>query len=235
MRKLLLAALLVAASTSFSFAQTTNDSRAEFFVGYSHLQAEAIAGREQNQQNNFDDEIFGDRQGLNGFNLAATGFITPNFGLTGDFSFNQKTDSFRLNNSINNSNQEDERRTRVLNFLGGPTYKFRNESRVTPFVRALAGVANTRFEAETATSTQTGTSRTEFETSSSDFAAAIGGGIDVRLSDRVDLRVFQFDYNPVFLGDRAIQRLNRAGTLATDTLENQRADNFRFSIGVVFK
>jgi len=59
--------------------------------------------------------------------------------------------------------------------------------------------------------------------SSSAFALAIGGGVDVRVNKRVELRVFQADYNPIFL--------KSGNELGFD----KRADNVRFSFGVVFK
>jgi hypothetical protein len=138
--------------------------------------------------------------------------LTKNFGLTGDFSAHFNTDKVPDFPSGNI-----ETHIRVFNFLGGPQYKFSNKSRVTPFVRALAGVANTHgklvvpsFGTETASST--------------DFALAIGGGFDVRISERVAARVFQVDYNPIFLSSG-----NELG------FGNKRADNVRFSFGVVIK
>lgn len=236
MGRSILSMFFVLSCAVVSFGQattTTDDSRLEFFAGYSNLQAEGIAGREVNQGSSFDDEVFGDRQGLNGFNVAGTGYFTRNLGLTGDFSYNVKQDEFNVNSQA--VNQRNERTTHVFNFLAGPSYKFRNESRVTPFVRALAGVAHTRFSADASVSTATGTTSNSFETNTTDFALGVGGGVDVRLTDRIDLRVLQVDWNPVFLGDRSVQRLNVAGNLATQTLDSQRADNVRFSFGVVFK
>jgi len=82
----------------------------------------------------------------------------------------------------------------------------------------LAGVGNTRSRLEVP-------SLNVRETlSSTDFALALGGGVDVRVSERVALRVFQFDYNPIFLSSN-----NELG------FGNTRADNVRFSFGVVFK
>ena len=63
---------------------------------------------------------------------------------------------------------------------------------------------------------------------------AVGGGLDVRLSDRVSLRVIQIDYAPVFLRDRSISVLGQAGAVQTFTLEGQRQDNICFSFGIVF-
>ena len=233
MRKFLFLVLFVLISAPFSFAQSTDDGQGpEVFVGYSNLQSEGLTGFQNNQQNqNPIDRAFGDRTGLNGIHVAATGFFTPRVGITGDFSFHQKDREFT------GTGTENELNTRRFNFTAGPTVKFRNNTRVQPFLHALGGVANTRFEAETRTTTTTGgatTTTSEFDTSSTDFTLFLGGGLDVRASDRVSIRAFQFDYNPVFLRDSTIERLGGTGAINTN-LEGQRADNVRFSIEVVFK
>ncbi len=117
--------------------------------------------------------------------------------------------------------------------MGGPTLKARSGS-LEPFARVLAGGAHTRFEASTERAISGGTSRTSFDVSSTDFAMAVGGGLDWRLSDRVSLRLIQIDYAPVFLRDRSISLLGQSGAVQTFTLEGQRQDNVRFSIGIVF-
>jgi hypothetical protein len=48
------------------------------------------------------------------------------------------------------------------------------------------------------------------------FAMALGGGVDLRVGKRIDLRLIQFDYTPTFFG-------------------SGRQNNFRISTGVVFK
>jgi hypothetical protein len=50
----------------------------------------------------------------------------------------------------------------------------------------------------------------------SGFAAALGGGIDIRVNDRIDFRLVQIDYNPVIL-------------------DESTSHNYRFGIGIVFK
>ena len=231
MRKIFVLALLVLACASNSFAQGTDESRAEFFVGYSNLQAEGITGFDQDDDpfDNDVEEFFEDRTGLNGINAAVTGYFTPRFGITGDFSFHQQ------GRDTGDSSNGSEINIRRFNVLAGPTVKFRNDSRVEPVLRAMAGAANTRFEAEDRFTTTTGGQTTNrFETSSTDFTLAIGGGLDVRLNDRVAIRAIQLDYNPIFFRDRTIDVLGSTGTFRTD-LSGQRADNVRFSVGVVFK
>ena len=203
---------LLFCSASFAAAQSNDYSRAEFFAGYSVLAA------------NYDVEIpvpfipvitaFNGKQTLkNGFNVSATGYLIKGFGLTGDFSAHFKTNRrpSALGGNI-------ETRIRVFNATGGPQYKFRNASRLTPFVRALAGIGMTRSKL---TITRNNVSDTS---SSTDLALMIGGGLDVRVNKHVDLRVFQADYNPIFL-----RRGNELG------FGESRADNVRYSFGVVFK
>lgn len=211
MHKPLSSIFLIFCFVIFAAAQSDNNPRAEFFGGYSVLKI------------NYEPEIpnppigiitaFDGKQTLNGFNVSATGYIAKGFGLVGDFSGHFTTDRTPLSSGGNIENK-----IRVLNVLAGPQYKFRNSSRVAPFVRALAGVANTRSELKVPNF------NVKDVASSTDFALAVGGGVDVRVSERIDLRVIQADYNPVFLSRR-----NELGFGKT------RADNIRFSFGIVFK
>jgi len=213
MHKLLFASLLILCSVPLAVAQSADRSRFEFFAGYSvmrinyepdpidpHTQTPIIAA-------------FSPKQTLNGFNTSATINLTGGFGLTGDFSAHFKTNSVAdvLGGTITNH-------IRVFNLLGGPQYKFRGNSRVSPFVRGLAGVGITRSRLEVPSINATD------DLSSTDFALALGGGVDVRVNDRVAVRVFQVDYNPIFLS-----KFNELG------FGKVRADNVRFSFGVVLK
>jgi opacity protein-like surface antigen len=211
MHKLFFGSLLILCCVPLAVAQSNDGSHAEFFAGYSVLRTNYEA-----EQTNPPMPVivaFSGKQTLNGFNASATVYLTGGFGLTGDFSGHFKTNKLAdpLGGNI-------ETHIRVFNLLGGPQYRFRSDSRVTPFVRALAGIANTRARLEVPSLNSTGTA------SSTDFALAIGGGLDVRVSKSVDLRVFQADYNPIFLSSR-----NELG------FGNTRADNVRFSFGVVIK
>ncbi|HVG35289.1 MAG TPA: outer membrane beta-barrel protein [Pyrinomonadaceae bacterium] len=234
MRKLFVLVIFMFICASLGLAQ---DRRPEIFVGYSNLQAEGIPSQELNQTNSFDDEVFGERAGLHGVNAEITGYVTPRFGLTGDFSYHQRTRSFSGAGAGTGAGAATtgEIDTRVFQFLGGPTVRFPNETRVTPFLRSLFGVANTRFEVEQRQQLPAGTVTSSFNTSSTDFAMALGGGLDVRVNERFALRALQVDYNPVFLRDRSINVLGGAGAVLPQTLEGQREDNIRLSFGVVFK
>lgn len=212
--------------SSATFAQS--GKRADFFIGYSNLQAEGIPDR-NDPGNIFDDNFFGRRTGLHGVNVSATGFFNDYFGITGDFSFHRKEDR-----EVFGPNDEDRIDTRVMYFMAGPKLKYRNPSRFEPYVHALFGGAQTRFKVTTQFPVSGGSVTDSFDTKATDFAMAVGGGVDVRLSDNFSLRLIQVDYAPVFLKDRSVNTLGGAGAIIPFTLESQRQDNVRISVGIVF-
>lgn len=224
MYKLLFATFCLFILSSATVAQ---NKRADFFIGYSNLQAEGVPNN-NDPGNVFSDDFFDRRTGLHGVHLSATGYFNNFVGITGDFSFHRKEDTFDF------SGGTDRLDTRVLYFMAGPKVKFRNASRVEPFAHVLAGGAHTRFEVNTTDTFPGGTFDTSFDTGATDFAMAVGGGVDVRLSDNFSLRLIQIDYAPVFLKDRSINRLGAAGAILPFTLEGQRQDNIRISIGLTF-
>ncbi|NLT31819.1 MAG: porin family protein [Acidobacteria bacterium] len=86
------------------------------------------------------------------------------------------------------------------NFLFGPRYKIRTE-KVTPFLHALFGINHVNPE--------------EMDLIQNNLAMAFGGGVDVKVNDKVSVRAIQLDY------------------LTTRT-DFGWTDNLRFSTGVVF-
>ncbi|NLV30063.1 MAG: porin family protein [Acidobacteria bacterium] len=86
------------------------------------------------------------------------------------------------------------------NFMFGPRFKMRGE-KVTPFLHALFGVNHVNPEAGDATQ--------------NNFALAFGGGVDVKVTDKMSVRPIQLEY---------------VGTRVNSDFQN----NMRFSAGVVF-
>jgi opacity protein-like surface antigen len=153
-------------------------AKAEIFGGYQYLHA--TTGGSGAQSFN-----------LNGWNASVSGFFTRNLGITADFSGNYGK-PFTVD-------------TKVYSYLFGPTVRFPNASRVTPFVHALFGGAH-------ASASVTGLG----SGSNSSFAWAAGGGLDVNASSHVAIRLAQAD----FLQTRIF---------------NLTQNNFRYSVGIVFK
>ena len=216
MRKLLFLTALVALCASLTYAQER--SRPELFVGYSYentasgIESGDFAGTDipsTTLENNFN---------LNGLNVSGTGYLTKRFGITGDFSasFGRRTDDFGVAQARS--------RLSLYKITVGPQVKFFNARRVTPFVHALLGIARRSLRVEPVDAGVT--SIASATDSTTDFTMNLGGGVDVRLNDRVDVRVIQVDYNPIFLRNRTIEGLNFPG---------RTANGVRVSIGLVFK
>src|SRR5436853_5647646 len=100
MRKLVLTALLLLLSAPISLAQTTSTSTIPVtdklgpvtFIGYSYMQADGMPPTVQNTA--FNNNLFGNRTGMHGMVSETTYYLTRRFGITADFSFNQRTRSF---------------------------------------------------------------------------------------------------------------------------------------------
>lgn len=84
---------------------------------------------------------------------------------------------------------------KLFNFLAGPEFKLRNHSRFTPYVHGLVGLAhgNASFTVSGAFGS------VSLKTSETGFAAAMGGGADIRLSHRFSFRS-GMDFNPAWVG-----------------------------------
>jgi len=224
-RFLMASVLALLLSEASLFAQ--NEYKPKFFVGYSNLQAEGLP-QKNDPENVLSPAFFDRRTTMHGFNGEAT-FPIQRFGVTADFSFNRDTQSSDVTNDATQSAKTD-----VLYLVAGPSIDFRNSSRLEPFVRAMGGVARTNFNVSSRSELSTGSLTNEFKTGSTDLAVMIGGGLDVRANDKVTIRVFQMDYAPIFLGDRAVSVFGQTGALRTVELEGQRQDHVRFSFGVTF-
>lgn len=195
MRKLPFIIFLIACCTSLSLAQTADDPKNEFFVGYSYHSADINTLT-----------IDPHRTGQNGVNVAYTRNLNRNVGLKLDASAHFKRDSQQLSGGQFTSKRDQ------YYFLGGVEFKAASGNRVTPFAQALVGAS--LFRGFTTNTTSGGNIFTVDDATS--FAMALGGGLDVRASDRIAIRIFQADYIPTFFG-------------------SGRQDNIRISFGVIFK
>jgi opacity protein-like surface antigen len=199
MRKLLFLALFIACSAPAAFAQSDYD-KVNVFVGYSHNRVDTGLADDDPDI----DDIVDEREGFNGVNGSVTGNVTRYVGLKGDYSFHTKTFSDTAFPGV-------EVRSNLHNFLGGVQFRDNaKETKVKPFAHVLAGAAHATFDVRGLATPL------DFDDSETGFAMAVGGGLDFRVNDRIDIRAVQFDYNPT--------------RLASETQHN-----FRVGIGVVFK
>ena len=196
MRKLFMAAVLIACASSFTFAQTSGDdyNKYDIYVGFSHNRVDT--GFNDPSQN-----FFTEREGFNGVEGFVKGNVSRYVGLVGDYSFHRK--SFNDIAGTTSVNVDVDLHT----LMGGVEIKDNNkETKVKPFARGLVGFQNARAKV---------TGITGLNDNETGFSAAIGGGLDFRVSPRVDIRAIQFDYNPT-------------------RFEGETQHNFRVGVGIIF-
>src|ERR671920_476397 len=139
MRKLLMAAFIIACAAPLTFAQTASDDYNKVDVGVLFSHNRVDTGFDDPSQNFIDD-----REGFNGVNAFVKGNVSRYVGLVGDYSFHRKS----FNETVG--------------------------------------------------------------------TAAVGGGVDFRVSPRVDIRAIQFDYNPT-------------------RFSGETTHNFRIGVGIIFR
>ena len=211
MKKFILALTLTLVSGICALAQSDDDyKKAEFFIGYSYGQADAHFSPNPN--------IYRDRTPLHGFNASAVFNVSRYFGIKADVSGAYKTSnvSFQVIPLSGPPTSTVLLRTKnsLYNFLGGVQIKDNaSKTRVKPFAHALVGLGWRKNDADIGC---VGTVICPGGSDEKGLAMAFGGGLDIRLNRRVDLRAFQLDYNP----------LRTSGSFD---------NNFRVGIGLVFR
>jgi opacity protein-like surface antigen len=244
----LLSILFIAACATASSAQNAGDyNKVEFYGGFSHARVEPNSGTQTVSEggqsfsfepctpdgaailgSNFQRNIC-DRRGFNGFDSSVAYNLSRYFGVKANVTGHFKTETF-VDHFSDSGGHTDTNRVadRTWQFLGGLQVKDNGaEKRVKPFAHALFGVAR-----QTSHDVQTSTGGTNFtlDDTATSFAMKLGGGLDVRLSRRVDLRVIEFDYNPIFARDRDVSG-NAEFTLH---VAGRRSDTFTFGVGIAF-
>ena len=144
------------------------------------------------------------RKNMQGFNVSITGNSSKSVGWKFDLSHVSRTDSSGTGTGATQI------KSSLQQYLGGVQFKnnIKDEARFKPFAHILAGIARQYVG-------------TGSNSSHNDFAMLFGGGIDVKLNKRMDLRVIQFDYNPIFVKTR-------------NGIEGHTQHNFRIGVGLVF-
>lgn len=209
MRYLLLLAIMLASATA-SFAQQLDYSHWEFYGGYAYERADNSAVRLNRDATissgsgaiakvNFASE----KINLQGASVEVIGNLNRHVGIVANFSY-------VFDNHVryfSNLGTFDARVHRWQYFVG-PRFNGRNSSALIPFGEALFGVTR-----ETHRFRQNIQSSRSCETA---FSMALGGGLDIRASKRIDVRAGQLDYIPTFFN-------------------NGRDDAWRFSAGIKIK
>ena len=169
--------------------------------------------------------IFCTRRGFKGFDASVTRNLTKYFGVQGDVTYlfkkDKAVDDFGTHVDTNRFND------RNWEVLGGLQIKNNDkERRFKPFVHVLAGFAH---QTSKDVQTSTGPFNFQLDDSVTSFAMKIGGGADLRLGKRIDLRIIEVNYNPIFARRRHVPG-NADFNL---TVAGKRADNITLGVGIV--
>ena len=228
MKRLVTLATLILVTTVTALAQDEY-KRFEFFGGYSALRLDNLAGDTGSPQV---DEVLGEKQTLRGFNLAGVYNFHKYVGAKFDYSLHLREDNFTRPAGSGTID------TTLQNILGGIQVKNNMEDGPTfkPFGHALFGVAVQKVDVDSPNLPAVfGIS--DFHTNETSFAMAFGGGLDIKLNNRFDVRVVQVDWNIIKRGDQ------QTGIVLVPTpfqtvgspfvIRGTRQDNLRLGIGIV--
>jgi hypothetical protein len=218
MKKAILLFSIAAFSAVFASAQAVDDhKRGEFYVGYSNGQVDTGLDSGSTAA-----DFFRDRQSFHGFNVSGVYNFSRYVGVKGDISGTYNSRRFTGTVDVGGSptTVSFDTDSSLYNFLGGVQVKDNSKSgRFKPFAHALvgAGHARTRFSDFTCSPGPLCTAVFVPDDSArgTGFAGAFGGGLDIRVSGRFQIRAFQVDYNPV-------------------RIEGNTQHNVRFGAGIVF-
>ncbi len=216
MYKLIKFLCLTCVFTFTAFAQnqqtqttTTADEyrKNEYYVGYSNQQTDQ-----------------GSYNSANGFQGSYVRNIKRYMGIKADVSGAYDKETFEYTTTDQNNVPYSVRqrvKNSTYNFLGGVQFKNNaSDARFKPFGHALAGLAVLRSKFNvTCTSANCPSFVTSFPTfdyTSRNLAFAVGGGLDIKINERISFRAIQVDFNPIWRGGGYWQK------------------NFRIGAGIVF-
>ena len=228
MKRLVVLATLILISATAALAQD-DYKKYEFFAGYSALWLDNLAG----DTGSFAvDDVLGEKQNLRGFNVAGVYNFHKYVGAKFDYSLHLREDNFSRPAGSGTID------TTLQNILGGIQIKnnMNDGPRFKPFGHALFGVAVQKVDVDSPNLPAVfGIS--DFHTNETSFSMAFGGGLDIKLNERFDLRLVQVDWNIINRGDQ------QTGIELVPTpfqtvgqpffIPGTRQDNLRLGIGIV--
>jgi hypothetical protein len=203
MKKLVLWSIVIVFLATFCFAQSDEYHKNEVFAGFSSGQAIES-----------DDSLEPPEPG---FNVAVVHNIHRYIGIKADVSgtFKKIEDTYySTTNPIVPLNKFKADHSLVNATVG---IQFKNNSvkaKFKPFAHILVGYGSNKYKATTVCSSNATCRVSYFDTVGT--STIIGGGFDIKINRRIDVRIIQFDYNGI-----------------SDS--NGSWENVRFSTGIVFK
>ena len=205
MKKRLLAVVFISFLAIMATAQNEEFDRGEFFAGYS-------AGSNLEVNIPFQE---------NGFNVAGVYNVHKFVGIKADVSgtYQSLNGNFYFPNSFPNVTQSSQTWKGIHNLYsvtaGVQLKDNRKDSTFKPFGHFLVGYGK-HFDT-VKTPCPTGAQCPPLDQDLEGVSLILGGGLDIKLNKRIDIRAFQFDLNPI------------------TSKNNGNWYNSRFSAGIIFK
>lgn len=220
--KKLFEVLLIVLVAAITVSAQDEYRKIEFFGGYSLMNFDNAAGNTNNSEVN---QILGEKELMQGFNAAINYNFHKYAGAKFDYSLHLREDNFSRPLGAGTIDSS------VQNFLFGVQFKnnVTDGPRFKPFGHALVGFAVQKIDVD---SPQLPIifGVNDFSVNETSLAFAFGGGVDIKVNNRIDARIGQVDWNIIRRGDQQIQGLTPGQTIV---FPNTRQDNLRFSIGIV--
>ena len=224
--------ILIAVSGLPALAQdsTAQDStpKVEVFGGYSFMRTSTggLTGSTLDLELRQNPGTFGLGSNFNGWNAEAQYNFDRWIGIVADFGGEYGTPITGATKGVSGLPTMSQ-----YSFMAGPVISYRAKAKITPFVHALFGWDRASLGASTITGTSSPV--TSFASTYTDFAIALGGGLDYKLSRHFALRVGQLDYFHTSLDLNSFYGTaygpGRFQGLAT------HENNLRFSTGIVLR
>ena len=267
MRKLVFVGILLLAMSGLALAQ--DFPKFEVFGGYSYLRSDLNSRSMAEYYGN----EFGAAGNINGFEGSFTYNLNKWLGIKADFSGHFGSD--KVDNTYNYSEQEYDSysgdyygtynekyvtkgtvQVHQYTMLFGPEFSFRSKGKLRPFAHVLFGFS--RVDAHKINvnyndaygwvnenqSQEIGKLTGNF--SSTGFAMALGGGLDINVNKKLAIRLAQIDYLPTWIEinakttdnyDQYSNATYQESYTKTETIKipSDRYNNIRISAGIVFK
>jgi opacity protein-like surface antigen len=218
--------ILLAMIGSFVSAQDATP-KVQVFGGYSFMHASTggLTGSTLDLELHQNPGTLGVGSNFNGWNAEAQFNFDRWFGIVADFGGQYGT-PITASGTVSGLPSMSR-----YSFMAGPVISYRAKAKITPFVHALFGYDRASLSASTITGTSSPV--TSFASTYTDFAIALGGGLDYKLSRHFALRVGQLDYFHTSLDLNSLYGSaygpGRFQGLAT------HENNLRFSTGIVLR
>jgi hypothetical protein len=201
MKRFILAASLAAFSALGAFAQATavdDYKKGEFFVGYSNGQVDTGLDSGSSVR-----DFFRDRANFNGVNVSGVYNVNRVFGIKGDVSatFNNTrfSETFVIPGTATTTTTSFDTRNSLYNVVCGVQLKDNTKSGTfKPFAHAMVGLGHVRTKIRDVQCVPvTPCPVIEDSFSENGLSGVFGGGLDIRLGNRFQIRAIQIDYNPI--------------------------------------